>query len=429
MTQRAAYPVELEDMVRSAIASVAVRAFARGIDLAVHIDHRLPARAAGDPEAVTEYLRQGLARTVEAARTAKVAIALWRGEESEPPVLLETGRTLGEGGAPATRLTNIWALSLGEATAKPRPHRRDEHAETVLIALPLVPEPDAPLLAEKWRDVFRGRYMLHVRDVLFDAGRLAASLASLGLEVEIIPSAEAALARAQSRANAGLPVDLVLIDAHPLGPDAIGLARAFRDDPRLADAIIVLAGQHRSDALGPDEARLFNAVPLGARRWQRLIEVFRDLIEARSGGMLPAAGGGQTVTGIPDLAGRRILVAEDVATNQVLLRAIVEPTGASIETVSGGDAVVERHRAEPADLIIMDLQMPGTGGIAAARRIRALPGSVGKVPVVALTAYAGGADRQRAIEAGMDAFLSKPVVVAEFYELLRRLLGSDAEEH
>lgn len=130
-----------------------------------------------------------------------------------------------------------------------------------------------------------------------------------------------------------------------------------------------------------------------------------------------------TAHAIPVLSGRRILVAEDVAANQVLLRAILEPTGAEIETVSGGDAVLERHAQAPADLILMDLQMPGLGGLAATRRIRALGGTIGTVPIVAVTAYAQAADRRRAIAAGMDAYLAKPVVIAEFYALIARLLG------
>jgi len=371
-------------------------------------------------DAVTAFLRHGLARTIEAGRTGKVALALWRGDEgTEAPLVLEACRALGEEGPSAARLADLWALPIGETRAEPRPHRRDDRAESVLIGLPLVPEPGAPLLAEKWRDTFRDRYILHVRDVLFDTERLRASLGTLGLEAEFVPTAEAGLSLARARADVGRRVDMVLLDAHPLGGHAIELARALRTDPRLADAIIVLAGQRRGEKLDPDNARLFDALPSGSRRWQRLIEVFRDLIEARSGGTLAAPAAAERPE-IPDLAGNRILVAEDVATNQVLLRAIVEPTG--------GDAVVARQAAEPADLVIMDLQMPGMGGLAAARRIRALPGAAGAVPIVALTAYTSSTDRQRAIEAGMNAYLAKPVVVAEVYDVLRRLLGPEQAE-
>lgn len=125
---------------------------------------------------------------------------------------------------------------------------------------------------------------------------------------------------------------------------------------------------------------------------------------------------------IPSLAGRRILVAEDVPTNQFLLEAVLAPTGAEVEVVADGIALLERYALAPADLILMDLQMPGMGGVAALRRLRVMSDAARMVPVVALTAYAREADRRASLKAGMDAYLSKPIVVAELYDLLRKLL-------
>jgi CheY-like chemotaxis protein len=145
-----------------------------------------------------------------------------------------------------------------------------------------------------------------------------------------------------------------------------------------------------------------------------------DLERQARAGSEPA--GSRNAGAIPSLAGRRILIAEDVATNQVLLRAVLAPTGAEVEIVGDGAALLERHALAPADLILMDLQMPGMGGIAAMRRLRALGAAARAVPVVALTAYARSADRKLALDAGMDAYLAKPIVVAELYDLLRRFL-------
>lgn len=131
---------------------------------------------------------------------------------------------------------------------------------------------------------------------------------------------------------------------------------------------------------------------------------------------------GRSVGNIPSLKDFRILVAEDVATNQVLLKAVLAPTGADVEAVADGAALLERYSQQPADLILMDLQMPGMGGIAAVRRLRALSGAGRAVPVVALTAYARSADRELALGVGMDAYLAKPIVVADLYDLLRRFL-------
>jgi CheY-like chemotaxis protein len=193
----------------------------------------------------------------------------------------------------------------------------------------------------------------------------------------------------------------------------------------------VLAGDTRGLEMSGDDSALFDAVVRISLPWRRMMDLLHDLVRqpaavaAGTPGPQPAAS--RAASDIPALAGRRILIAEDVATNQMLLEAVLAPTGAEVDSVTDGAAVLERHAKAPADLILMDLQMPGMGGIAAMRHLRALGGAAGVVPVVALTAYARSADRQLALDAGMDAYLAKPIVVAEFYDLLRRLLPKDGD--
>ncbi len=454
MTTPSARSVDLEALARHAVSSVAVAAHARGVELAVHIDHRLPAGAHGDGAAVGAYLRRALARTIAANRTGRVALSFWLAPGDDGPgsdelgsasagggacIELEVRRAPAEGGGPfPTRLAELWALPLGPGFAPVLPHGQDTAAEAVMIRLPLAPDRNAPPLAEKRRPAFQGRYFLHVRDLLLDTGRFRESLAALGLEMDVTTSPDQALALARARAAAGKSVDMVLMDAVLLGPAAVDLARALRADPRLASALLVLVDAGKLGGLSPDEARLFDTAPRAQMPWQPLLDVMQEQLETRSASAGQPAGfaepgttaPGPTAPGtarpgtaeIPRLAGRRILIAEDVDTNQVLLRAMLEPTGAGIETVPDGDVVLARHAEDPADLILMDLQMPGMGGIAAARRIRALEGAAGAVPIIALTAYARAADRDRAMQAGMDAYISKPVVIAEFYRLVRCLL-------
>ena len=128
-----------------------------------------------------------------------------------------------------------------------------------------------------------------------------------------------------------------------------------------------------------------------------------------------------------DLTGKRILVIDDHQTNRDILRLQLQSWHCIVEEAEDATAALKllhQHAEDKAPFVIafLDLQMPGMGGIAAMRRLRALDGGLGAVPVVALTAYAGSTDRQLALDAGMDAYLPKPIVVAEFYDLLRRLL-------
>jgi CheY-like chemotaxis protein len=421
--------IDLELLVRAAISGVAVKAHARGINLSAHIDNRLNNRALGDGAALAGYLRRGLARTVTAGRTGQIALGLWRGEANreigEPPILLEVCRAVDRAEMPQSRLAALWTPPTGGGKARLAVARQSDGAERVLIALPCEPVPDAPQIVQKWGGSFRGRYILHVGKVLYDRERFRASLAAASLEVNLITSPAKALEQARSRADKGQSVDFLLIDGNRLDDGAIALARDFRADPRLAGARIVLTGVTPGLELSSDDAALFDALQRRSMPWRRLMDVLHGVARGPAEGSAPQPAAGDSRSAIPSLAGRRILIAEDVATNQVLLKAVLAPTGAEVELVADGAAVLERHAQAPADLILMDLQMPGIGGIAAMRRLRRLGGAAGAVPVVALTAYARRADRQMALGAGMDAYLAKPIAVSELYDLLRRLLPED----
>ncbi|NCC41599.1 MAG: response regulator, partial [Gammaproteobacteria bacterium] len=105
-------------------------------------------------------------------------------------------------------------------------------------------------------------------------------------------------------------------------------------------------------------------------------------------------------------AGRRILLVEDNAINQQIVRGLLADTGLLIEVADNGQRAVELFRARPQELIFMDIQMPVMDGYEAARRIRALDP---RVPIIALTANAFPEDIEKAKAAGMSAHLSKPI--------------------
>lgn len=104
----------------------------------------------------------------------------------------------------------------------------------------------------------------------------------------------------------------------------------------------------------------------------------------------------------------RVLLAEDNQTNRLIVAAMLEPVGLRVDTAGNGLEAVEAQRLAPYDLILMDVNMPEMDGYAATAAIRALDGVAARVPVVAVTANAFEADREAALTAGMDGFISKP---------------------
>ena len=110
------------------------------------------------------------------------------------------------------------------------------------------------------------------------------------------------------------------------------------------------------------------------------------------------------------LAGRHILVVDDVEINRDIIIAFLEDTGALVEDASDGKLAVEMASRKQYDMILMDLHMPGIDGFEATRLIRAsgLPGR-NSLPILAVTADSGGDVLSRCHKAGMNGLIGKPV--------------------
>jgi|MTBAKSStandDraft_1061840.scaffolds.fasta_scaffold00006_356 signal transduction histidine kinase len=124
------------------------------------------------------------------------------------------------------------------------------------------------------------------------------------------------------------------------------------------------------------------------------------------------------------LLGLRILVAEDNLVNRRFVTRGLERQGCRVTAVEDGQQVLEALTREPCDLVLMDVQMPVLDGIEATRRIRAgHPGVAPGLPIVALTAHAMAGDEQWCLDAGMDAYVAKPVEMEDLVVVIRRVLA------
>jgi len=127
----------------------------------------------------------------------------------------------------------------------------------------------------------------------------------------------------------------------------------------------------------------------------------------------------------PILAGRRVLVVDDDPRNLLAVTSIVERHGMSAVRATGGKEALSLLEREPnIDVVLMDVMMPGMDGYETMRRLRRDP-KLGDLPVVALTAKAMKGDREKCMEAGATAYVTKPV---EPEDLLGTLRGCLARE-
>jgi signal transduction histidine kinase/CheY-like chemotaxis protein len=125
--------------------------------------------------------------------------------------------------------------------------------------------------------------------------------------------------------------------------------------------------------------------------------------------------------------GLRVLVAEDNAVNQKVMVMMLTQAGATVEIAENGREAVERHRASPYDMILMDCQMPELDGYEATARIRSLPGSAALVPIIGVTANAFAEDRDCCIRAGMNGHAAKPLSRAALLAAMSQFLPPAVE--
>jgi signal transduction histidine kinase/ActR/RegA family two-component response regulator len=134
----------------------------------------------------------------------------------------------------------------------------------------------------------------------------------------------------------------------------------------------------------------------------------------------PGKGGG----GPPPLAGSRILVVDDEADARTLVRRVLEECGAEVVTVgSAVEALAAIAGDGGLDVVVSDIGMPEHDGYDLIKQMRAMPGSAGRVPAIALTALARDEDRKLALLAGYQVHMSKPVDPAELVAVIVTLAG------
>jgi len=261
---------------------------------------------------------------------------------------------------------------------------------------------------------------LVVDDDIHTCTSVSKMLSSIGMRSDWTTRGEEALVRTEFALEQKDPFRVILLDW--LIPDLNGVETARRLRRIMGDetAIIILTAYDWGDI--EQEAReagvtAFCSKPLFLSELREVLTApyrEREKLEA------PDA---------PDqyLHGKRALLVEDNELNQEIARTVLEEAGLTIDTANDGTEAVEAIETAQAgtyDLILMDIQMPVMDGYEAARTIRAMEDPAkARIPIVAMTANAFEEDRQRAIDAGMDDHLPKPIDIPKLLDTLKRILG------
>jgi CheY-like chemotaxis protein len=243
------------------------------------------------------------------------------------------------------------------------------------------------------------------------------------MQTTLVDDGRAAIAAVDAARTRGEAFDFIVLDARM--PDLEGISVA--DD-------IVRRGAHQgariilltSDPRPGEVARAITAgvsaclakpiIPAELRRAIGRLVVTRPAVPA-------SPGTADNTAAAAAHRALRILLVEDNRVNQKLATRLLERAGHSVLVADNGREGVGAFRREAFDLILMDVQMPEMDGLEATAAIRAAEADTGAhVPIIAMTAHAFAEDRARCLAAGMDAFLTKPVRVAQLHEVIAHMV-------
>jgi CheY-like chemotaxis protein len=254
------------------------------------------------------------------------------------------------------------------------------------------------------------------------------------MEDSMAEDGEEALALLRAASGSGEAHDLAILDMQMPGMDGIQLARAISGDPAISSTRLVLL---TSIGININETARMAGVEVVLNkpvRQSQLHDALATMLttptetQARPShrGVRPAphatpAAEGQAYRG-------HVLLAEDYPVNQMVAMRMLERSGYQVDAVNDGKEAVEALSNIPYGAVLMDVQMPEMDGYEATAEIRRREGSARHTPVIAMTADAMQGDRERALAAGMDDYIAKPVKHEELEAVLERWIPHPEQE-
>ncbi|WP_052162413.1 response regulator [Aquabacterium sp. NJ1] len=260
------------------------------------------------------------------------------------------------------------------------------------------------------------------REVLGDMAR------RLGLEVDTADSGEAALAHMHKGLADGQPHHILLTDWKMPGMDGLTFARhALSIPPEHRPCVLLVTAFAREEALKASDGIGLAGVINKPVTPSTLLDSLSRAMGHNNAAPTAQSGTSRVIKQAQrQLAGARVLLVEDQPMNQELACDLLQRAGMSVVTAANGQECLDKLANDgPFDGVLMDCQMPVMDGYTATERIRARPEWHG-MPVIAMTASAMAADRERVLGCGMNDHITKPLELGHMFTIMARWISPSA---
>ena len=428
------YPIEVREWLGDTVRTLGVRAHAKHIELAFDIDDAVPQFVLGDGLRLRQIILNLVGNAIKFTEQGEVFVSVKAAQLTEDHVQLhfsvsDTGigmtpeqqsrvfqafeqadtsmtRRYGGTGLGLSISSRLVSLMGGRLNVHSQPGQGSTFDFLVNFAKPAVSAPDKPRSLDL--ELLTGLRVLIVDDNDTNRRILLRMCQNWRMTPIAVADATAALDQLRKASETGPPFDLVLTDASMPDIDGFTLASHIQQDRKIGSVVVMMLTSldqtHGAKELERLGIKSFLVKPV---KQSDLLDAIMLAMDGRRSDSPAPVEIQQTAAQLPPL---QVLLAEDSLANQKLAIGLLKRWGHTVTVANNGREAVALASQRKFDLILMDVQMPEMDGMEATALIQQRQAQTGqRVPIIAMTAHAMKGDKERCLEAGMDAYVSKPV--------------------
>ena len=441
---------ELIDILETLSDLFAIHAQEKSIELIYFVDPELPVDLVGDPLRLNQVLTNLLSNSIKFTDGGEISLRVTLDNQDEQQVTLKftvsdtgigihdeqiarlfepfnqadetTTRKYGGTGLGLAICKHLVQMMGGKIWMESIPDRGSSFHFTASFGWGQESaETEARILPD-----LRGTKVLVVDDN--DSARevISSMITSFSMAASTAASGEEALEVMGKRAEQNNPFDLIIIDWKMPGLDGMDTAHIIKSNPDLygVQSVLLISGfdteELRNNELINDIDGFLNKPVNQSSLLQAVINLL-DESKGQTWDSLKVP----RMEKVEDLVGTSILLVEDNKINQQVAMELLKQVGAKVDLAENGLEAIAALDRKMYDLVLMDIQMPEMDGLEAARRIRQQQ-RLDNMPVIAMTAHAMPADREKSLAAGMNDHISKPIDPLHFIQTIKHWLNLDS---